>query len=177
MQESLVFLILGAGRLREDQLIYVERKQVFHNMGPLRRTEAVMAAQGDPTPYLDLNWSYLYNQTHTKFKLKIDFSTIENRSLCPVSRHYCEKQHYCITFGSTLITSENLSVSKKTKSEKTRSDPPGCATALENGGLVCFSTFPRINWSASPSVHTGVGNLSTTLRLGQYWLFGNEVLK
>ena len=30
MQELLVFLILGVGRLREDQLIYVEsRKNVF----------------------------------------------------------------------------------------------------------------------------------------------------
>ena len=30
MQESLVFLILGVGRLREDQLIYVEtRENVF----------------------------------------------------------------------------------------------------------------------------------------------------
>ena len=30
MQESLVFLILGVGRLREDQLIYVEtRKNLF----------------------------------------------------------------------------------------------------------------------------------------------------
>ena len=27
MQESLVFLILGVGRLREDQLIYVETKE------------------------------------------------------------------------------------------------------------------------------------------------------
>ena len=37
MQESLVFLILGVGRLREDQLIYVESREnvFFYDMGPL----------------------------------------------------------------------------------------------------------------------------------------------
>ena len=37
MQESLVFLILGVGRLREDQLIYVETREnmFFYDMGPL----------------------------------------------------------------------------------------------------------------------------------------------
>ena len=37
MQESLVFLILGVGRLREDQLIYVETRGnvFFYDMGPL----------------------------------------------------------------------------------------------------------------------------------------------
>ena len=35
-QESFAFLILGVGRLRDDQLIYVEaRENVFFNMGPL----------------------------------------------------------------------------------------------------------------------------------------------
>ena len=38
MQESLVFLILGVGRLREDQLIYVETRQNMfsYDMEPLR---------------------------------------------------------------------------------------------------------------------------------------------
>ena len=38
MQESLVFLILGVGRLREDQLMYVETREnvLFYDMGPLR---------------------------------------------------------------------------------------------------------------------------------------------
>ena len=37
MQESLVFLILGVDRLREDQLIYVETREnvFFYDMGPL----------------------------------------------------------------------------------------------------------------------------------------------
>ena len=38
MQESLVFLILGVGRLREDQLMYVEtrkKEHVFYDTGPL----------------------------------------------------------------------------------------------------------------------------------------------
>ena len=40
MQESLVFLILWVGRLREDQLIYVEtiENMFFYDMGPLSRT-------------------------------------------------------------------------------------------------------------------------------------------
>ena len=39
MQESLVFLILGVGRLREDQLIYVESREnvFFYDMGPLNK--------------------------------------------------------------------------------------------------------------------------------------------
>ena len=38
MQDSFVFLILGVGRLREDQLIYVETREnlFFQNMGPLK---------------------------------------------------------------------------------------------------------------------------------------------
>ena len=40
MQESFAFHILGVGRLREDQLIYVEqRKHVFHSMGPLTKAK------------------------------------------------------------------------------------------------------------------------------------------
>ena len=37
MQELLVFLIVGVGRLREDQLIYVETREnvFFYDMGPL----------------------------------------------------------------------------------------------------------------------------------------------
>ena len=37
MQESLVILILGVSRLREDQLIYVETREnvFFYDMGPL----------------------------------------------------------------------------------------------------------------------------------------------
>ena len=39
MQESLVFLILGVGRLREDQLIYVETREnvFFYDIGPLTK--------------------------------------------------------------------------------------------------------------------------------------------
>ena len=41
MQESLVFLILGVGRLREDQFIYVETREnvFFYDTGPLKRQE------------------------------------------------------------------------------------------------------------------------------------------
>ena len=37
MQESLVFLILRVGRLREDQLVYVETREnvFFYDIGPL----------------------------------------------------------------------------------------------------------------------------------------------
>ena len=37
MQDLLVFLFLGVGRLREDQLIYVETREnvFFYDMGPL----------------------------------------------------------------------------------------------------------------------------------------------
>ena len=39
MQELLVFLILGVGRLMEDQLIYVESRDnmFFYDMGPLMK--------------------------------------------------------------------------------------------------------------------------------------------
>ena len=38
MQESLVFLILGVGRLRQDQLIYLETREnvFFYDVGPLK---------------------------------------------------------------------------------------------------------------------------------------------
>ena len=42
LQESLAFLILGVGRLKEDQLVYyVETREnmFFHNMGTLRGEE------------------------------------------------------------------------------------------------------------------------------------------
>ena len=40
MQESLVFLIMRVGRLRKDQLIYVDsrEKMFFYDMGPLNNT-------------------------------------------------------------------------------------------------------------------------------------------
>ena len=54
MQELLVFIIVGVGRLREDQLIFVETRETVSAVGNGRNKTLNTATCGDLTPYSDI---------------------------------------------------------------------------------------------------------------------------